>query len=92
MKNVVKTLAVAALALFVLFAALPAMAGTTITGEVGYANELISEDGTVYSIADTEKGDELSAMVGETVQVTGTVEEDDGEKIILVDSFTVVKK
>lgn len=92
MKNVVKTLAVAALALSVLFVALPAVAGTTITGEVGYANELISEDGTVYSIADTEKGDELSAMVGETVQVTGTVEEDDGEKIILVDSFTVKGK
>lgn len=92
MKNVVKTLAVAALALSVLFVALPAMAGTTITGEVGYAYEIITDDGTVYSIVENEKGDELAAMVGETVQVTGTVQDEDGEKTITVESFIVKGK
>ena len=92
MKNVVKTLAFAALALSVLFVALPAMAGTTITGEVGYAYEVITDDGTVYSIVENEKGDELAAMVGETVQVTGTVQEEDGEKTITVESYVVKGK
>jgi hypothetical protein len=92
MKNVVKTLAVVALALSVLFIALPAMAGTTITGEVGYAYEIIADDGTVYSIVENEKGDELAAMVGETVQVTGTVQDEDGEKTITVESFVVKGK
>ncbi len=92
MKNAVKTLAVVALALSVLFVALPVSANTTVTGEVGDSNEIITEDGTVYTIAETEKGDELASMVGEIVKVTGTVQEAEGAKTITVDSFTVVTK
>lgn len=92
MSNVVKTLAIVALAISVLFVALPASANTTVTGEVGSSNEIISEDGTIYNIAETEKGDELASMVGEIVQVTGTVQETEGEKTIIVNSFTVVTK
>lgn len=92
MKKVVKTLAIVALALSVLFMALPASANTTVTGEISDSNEIIAQDGTIYSIAETEKGDELAAMVGEVVEVTGTVQEAEGGKIITVESFTVVPK
>ena len=92
MKKRINTLVILALAVFALCFALPALANTVITGEVGAANEIIADDGTVYTIAESEKGDELAAMVGETVQVTGTVQEAEGEKIISVDSFTVVNK
>ncbi len=92
MKNTIKALTVLALSLTILFAAMPVLANTTVTGEVGSSNEIIADDGNVYSIAESEKGDELASMVGETVKVTGTVQEADGEKIITVDSFTVVNK
>jgi hypothetical protein len=92
MKNVSKTLAVFILALSVIFGSIPAMANTTITGEVDSANEIITADGIVYIIADTEKGGELASMVGETVKVTGTVQEVEGAKVITIDSFSVVTK
>jgi hypothetical protein len=72
--------------------AAPAMANTTVTGEVGDSGEIISDDGTIYTIAGNEKGEEVSSMVGETVAVTGTVQETEGEKIITVESFTVIPK
>jgi len=92
MKQFMKTLFVISLVVVGLFIAVPAMANTMLTGEVGSANDIIADDGNVYTIAETEKGDELSAMVGETVNVTGTVQEVDGEKVITIDSFTVVNK
>jgi hypothetical protein len=92
MKNRFKTLTVFAMMVSVLFVALPVMANITVTGEVGSANEIMSDDGAVYIIDETEKGDELASMVGETVEVTGTVEESDGVKIITVDSFIVINK
>jgi hypothetical protein len=90
MGHVTRTLVVVALALFVLFVALPASANTTVTGEVGSSNEIVTEDGTIYTIADSEKGDELASMVGEIVKVNGTVQETEGVKTITVDSFSIV--
>lgn len=90
MKNVVRIAAALALLASVLFIAIPALANTTVTGEVGMGYNIISEDGTVYVIAETEKGEELAAMVGEIVKVTGTVQESEGEKVITVESFTLV--
>ncbi len=90
MSTMIKTFAVVVLAISVLFIALPASANTTITGEVSDSNEIIAKDGTIYNIAETEKGEELAEMVGEVVNVTGTVQEAEGEKTITVDSFTKV--
>ena len=77
-----------------LLMAAPALADApaTVKGEVTETSEIVTDDGTAYTIAATEKGDELAAMVGETVQVTGTVAEAAGEKIITVTNFTVVQK
>ena len=90
MSTMIKTFAVVVLAISVLFIALPASANTTITDEVSDSNEIIAKDGTIYNIAETEKGEELAEMVGEVVNVTGTVQEAEGEKTITVDSFTKV--
>lgn len=92
MKKRIKILTGMALVLTALLMAAPLMANTTVSGQVGDASEIIADDGTIYTIAATEKGDELASMVGETVTVTGTVEEAEGEKIITVESFTVVQK
>jgi hypothetical protein len=79
-----------AMVLAVLLITAPAMANTTVTGEVGASGEIITEDGTIYIIADSEKGEEVSSMVGEMVTITGTVQEDEGEKTITVESFRVI--
>jgi hypothetical protein len=78
------------LTLAVLLVAAPVTANTTITGEVGDSGEIIANNGMIYAIAGTEKGEELASMVGETVTVTGTVQEAEGEKILTVESFKIV--
>ena len=94
MKKGIKIVTVLSVFLCILFAGGLALADTaaTIMGEVTENNEIVTDDGTAYTIAPTEKGDELSAMVGEIVNVTGTVQESEGEKIITVTNFAVVQK
>ena len=59
----------------------------TIVGEVNDQYQIVTKDGTVYEIADTETGDEVLKLIGSVVEVTGQVEEEDGVKIIDVKSF-----
>jgi hypothetical protein len=92
MKNQIKIFTVLALVVSALLVALPAMANTTVTGEVSEAGEIVTDSGTIYVIEVGEKGDELAAMVGETVKVTGTLQESEGIQYITVASFTVIKQ
>ena len=62
----------------------------TIQGQVNEENQLVDQDGNVYKIADTEEGMKVMDMVGEKVEVKGTVQEDMGEKEITVESFSVL--
>lgn len=94
MKRGMKIVTVLSVFLCIMFAAVSVLADTsaTIMGEVTEANEIITDDGTAYTIASSEKGDELAAMVGEKVKVTGTVQEAEGEKTITVTNFSVVQE
>lgn len=64
----------------------------TITGTVNDENQIVVNEDTVYTIGDTEKGDELLEYVDKKVQVTGDVEEQDGEKVIFVTSYKVLEE
>ena len=94
MKRGMKIVSVLGVFLCIMITAVSALADApaTITGEVTETNEIVTDDGTAYTIASTEKGDELAAMVGEKVKVTGTVQEAEGEKIITVSNFSVVQE
>jgi hypothetical protein len=59
----------------------------TIVGEVNDQYQIVAKDGTIYEIADTELGNEVLKHIGEVVEVTGDVEEDDGDKVLDVKSF-----
>lgn len=68
-----------------------ALAGdVTITGQVNDDYQIVTDKGDVYDVAETEKGDELSANVGKTVEVQGTLMEEEGSKIITVVNFKVL--
>ena len=79
---------------FVLVGALvfaPAVAGgLTLVGEINDENQLMTPDGKIYDIADTMEGSELFELTGESVSVTGTVEEEDGVKTITVESHELM--
>ena len=62
----------------------------SVTGTVigGYAIQ--TDDGEMYEIGDTEKGNELADHDGERATVTGAVEGDEYGKTILVTGFSIV--
>ena len=62
-------------------------AEVTILGEITVDLQIVTEDGEVYEIADTEKGEEVLEHIGKMVEVTGTVEEKEGLKTITVLAF-----
>jgi predicted RNA-binding protein len=64
----------------------------TVTGTVDELNQLVGEDGNTYKIAETEDGMKVMDMVGEKVEVRGTVtEQASGPKEITVESFNIIK-
>lgn len=59
----------------------------TIVGEVNDQYQIVAQDGIIYEIADTELGNEVLKLIGEVVEVTGDVKEEDGVKVLDVKSF-----
>lgn len=63
----------------------------TIKGEVNDNYQIVTEDGQIYEVADTDKGNEVVLQhISKIVKITGTVEEsDEGNKIVTVISYEV---
>ncbi|MDO9567755.1 MAG: hypothetical protein Q7J15_13605 [Candidatus Desulfaltia sp.] len=63
----------------------------TVKGKVNDNYQIIAEDGQIYEVADTDKGNEVVLQyIGKTVKVSGTIQESNGgEKIITVTSYEV---
>jgi hypothetical protein len=59
----------------------------TIVGEINDQYQIVTKDGTIYEIADTELGEEVLKFIGMVVEVTGDVKEEDGVKVLDVKSF-----
>jgi DNA/RNA endonuclease YhcR with UshA esterase domain len=87
-KTLISLLTVVAL----LFSAGVALAADTVTiqGQVNEENQLVDQDGNIYQIAETEEGMQVMDMVGEKVEVRGTVTEQEGAKEITVESFSIM--
>lgn len=81
-----------------LFFLMAAFAGSIYAGEkmtiVGLITEdglIVDNDGVIYEIGENEKFDAITEHFDVKIEVTGSVEEDDGgNKIIMVDSFKVL--
>ena len=62
----------------------------TITGQVNEDSQLVDENGEIYNIADTnEEGMQVMELVGEKIEVRGTLTEEEGSKEITVESFSI---
>ena len=77
---------------FSLFFSSPVIAeatSVTIVGEVNDQYQIVTDDGTIYEIADTELGNELLQHIGEVAEVKGDIEEEDDVKVFDVKSFDI---
>ena len=64
----------------------------TFTGIINEDYQLVSDQGTVYEIAETEAGDLMVQYIGEKVMAKGTVLTVDDQRILSVVSFEFVEK
>ncbi len=64
----------------------------SITGTVNEGYQIVDDNGAVYDVAESEKGDEVVELVGKKVQVIGTVVDDDGTKVITIVSYKVIEE
>ncbi|MGD8251444.1 MAG: hypothetical protein PVH30_13250 [Desulfobacterales bacterium] len=62
-----------------------------IMGTVNEENLLVNESGEAFILAETDEGIEVKSMVGKKVQVTGTVEEADGQKTVTITEYEVME-
>jgi hypothetical protein len=61
----------------------------TVTGTINDNYQLEMENGETYEIEVNDVGNEIMERIGEKVTVTGIVEEIDGIKTIIPESFEV---
>ena len=52
----------------------------------------MTDNDQVYEIGENKKGDELFELVGKKVKVTGTIKEEDGTKVITVNSYKAIEE
>ena len=64
----------------------------TIIGTINDINQIVTDAGEIYEVADNDLAGELSGYVGKTVKVTGTLIEDDDVKTILVREYEIIEK
>jgi len=65
--------------------------GIMITGTINNSNQLVDQDGQIFSVADNEQGKALLSHVGMKVQVKGTVLESEGKRLITVTAYEILK-
>jgi hypothetical protein len=62
-----------------------------LTGTILSDNTFVDEDGEQYLLSESEKNEELQAIVGEKIKVTASVMEDEaGAKSILISNYELV--
>lgn len=62
-----------------------------IQGQVTEDGQLMDEAGNAFDIVDTEAGNEVVELVGQKVEIEGTLTEDGEDKVIAVESFRIIE-
>ena len=63
---------------------------TNITGTVNEDGQLVEDSGQVYDIAEDEVGMQAMEHSGEKIAIEGTVQEEDGSRVIVIKSFKLL--
>ena len=63
----------------------------TVVGKINENYQIVTEDGIVYEVADTEMGNDMLNHVGKFVEALGVVTEEKGAKVIKVTSYVFIE-
>jgi hypothetical protein len=72
--------------------AMPQTQKVILSGTINRDSQLIDDQGKAFDLADSEKGREVSSLIGQKVQIRGTVMEEAGQNRIEVHSYKVLDK
>jgi hypothetical protein len=94
MNNLTKKILYIFVAVLITMASAIAVAAedVTITGTVNENYQIVEDSGTIYEVAENEKGNEVVELIGKKVQVVGTMMDADGVFIITVASYTIIEE
>lgn len=68
-------------------------ASTTISGTINESNQLIDLQGKAIQLSDnTDEGMEVKALIGQKVELKGTVLDEDGEQVMEVLEYRLLEK
>ena len=62
----------------------------TIYGKINDYYQIEGDDGRIYEIGDTEEGQNALDHIGRHLQISGEVEEEDGDYVIYITAFSVL--
>lgn len=69
----------------------PASAGITVSGTINDSNQLIDDQGKAFELSEnTDEGLEVKALVGQKVELKGTVMEEEGQNIMEVQEYRII--
>ena len=63
----------------------------TVLGNVDSFGNFVAEDGKIYNIADNENREKLIQMIDRKVELKGSITEEEGYTIIVVDEFKEIE-
>ncbi|MBU2511959.1 hypothetical protein KJ966_11525 [bacterium] len=63
----------------------------SIVGTINDNFQIVTDEGDVYFIGDTEKGAEVENLSGAQIEATGEIVEMDGDVFILINSYLITE-
>jgi len=62
-----------------------------VSGMINESSQLVSDNGYVYELADTDQGTEVKSMIGKKIQIKGTVLEEEGQVSVEVHDYSILE-
>jgi hypothetical protein len=72
--------------------AMPQADQVTLSGTINAESQLVSDQGEAFELANTEEGQEVKSLTGKKVEITGTVMEEAGQKIVEVHEYKILEE
>jgi len=72
--------------------AMPQAEQVTISGTISENSQLVDDQGKAFELADTDEGLEIKALIGKKVEITGTVMEEAGTRVVEVNEYRILEE
>jgi hypothetical protein len=72
--------------------AMPEADQITLSGTINENSQFVDDEGNAFELADTDSGNEVKSLIGQKVEITGTVLEAGGQKLVEVHEYKILEE